>query len=78
MSRRGVPSLASRDDFQDAVGQRMLERRRGRPQPGVYLIGRREDYRHGLGVDRRHFRVRLRREERKEVGGDLALLGDDR
>src|SRR5208283_3982281 len=76
LSRRGVLSLASRDDFQDAAGQRTLERRRlrrRRPQPSVYLIGRREDYRHGLGVDRRHFRVRLRREERKEVCGDLAL-----
>jgi hypothetical protein len=63
---RAVLFLPTRHDPQRMVGQRPLQfqrLRRVRGKPKVDLLSRRENDRHGFGVNRRHDRVGLSRQE---------------
>ena len=68
---------AAGDDPERPVRKRPLQLqglvRRGR-HPGLDFVRRRQDHRHRLRVDGADLGVRLRREEREDVVGGLALL----
>src|ERR1700730_16096792 len=68
---------AGPDDAQRAIRERTLQRLGlvpWSPHPDIVLLGRRQDHRHGLGVNAADLGVRLACQEGKDVGGDLALL----
>src|ERR1700731_946085 len=68
---------AAGDDPERAVRKRPLQLQRlvrTRSHPGLDFFRRRQDHRHRLGVDGADLRVRLRRQERVDIVGGLALL----
>ncbi len=76
-SYRSILFDAARHDLERAIGQGTLQRPRIAPrrrQPCLHLVGCGEDHRHGLGVDRPDFRVRLSRQECEQIGGNLPFL----